>query len=190
MDEIARREFVKGAALGTTLGAFAFTVGGAEVLLTPQQARAQGAAMRVLKPEEAQTLEAIGETLAIGARQYGIAHFVDSQLAAPPEEALLTIRVTETRPPYLTFYRAALTGIERASQAKHQRAFAALNPAEQRDFVNALRQGKLESWQGPAQANVYLTLRNDAIDVVYGTVEGFQRIGTPYMPHITPTRSW
>src|SRR5690349_986402 len=65
MDEIARREFVKGAALG----AFVFTVGGIEVLLTPQQARAQGAAMRVLKPEEAQTLEAIGETLAIGARQ-------------------------------------------------------------------------------------------------------------------------
>src|SRR6266545_4761546 len=104
MDEIARREFVKGAALG----AFAFTVGGAEVLLTPRQARAQGAAMRVLKPEEAQTLEAIGETLAIGARQYGIAHFVDSQLAVSPEEALLTIRVTETRPPYVNFYRAAL----------------------------------------------------------------------------------
>jgi len=186
MDEIARREFVKGAALG----AFAFTVGGAEVLLTPRQARAQGAAMRVLKLEEAQTLEAIGETLAIGARQYGIAHFVDSQLAVSPEEALLTIRVTETRPPYVNFYRAALAGIERASQGKHQRAFATLDPAEQRDFVNALRQGKLESWQGPAQAGVYLTLRNDAIDVVYGTVEGFERIGTPYMPHIKPTRSW
>jgi len=186
MDEIARRGFVKGAALG----AFAFTVGDAEVLLTPRQARAQGAALRVLKPEEAQTVEAIGETLAIGARQYGIAHFLDSQLAVPPEQALLTIRVTETRPPYLNFYRAALAGIERASQAKHQRGYAALNAAEQRDFVNALRQGKLESWQGPAQANVYLTLRNDAIDVVYGTVEGFGRIGTPYMPHITPARSW
>jgi hypothetical protein len=95
-----------------------------------------------------QTLEAIGETLAIGARQYGIAHFVDSQLAVPPEQALLTIRVTETRPPYLNFYRAALAGIERASQAKHQRTYATLDAAEQRDFVNALRQGKLESWQG------------------------------------------
>ena len=186
MDEIARREFVKGAALG----AFAFTVGGAEVLLTPRQARAQGAAMRVLKPEEAQTLEAIGETLAIGARQYGIAHFVDSQLAVAPEEALLTIRVTETRPPYVNFYRAALAGIERASQGKHQRAFATLDPAEQRDFVNALRQGKLESWQGPGQAAVYGTLRNDAVDVVYGTVEGFARLGIPYMPHILPPRSW
>jgi hypothetical protein len=186
MDEIARREFVKGAALG----AFAFTVGGAEVLLTPRQARAQGASLRVLKPEEAQTLEAIGETLAIGARQYGIAHFLDSQLAVPPEQALLTIRVTETRPPYLNFYRAALAGIEHASQGKHQRGYATLSPAEQRDFVNALREGKLESWQGPSQANVYLTLRNDAIDVAYGTVEGFARLGVPYMPHIVPTKRW
>jgi hypothetical protein len=186
MDEIARRVFVKGA----TLGALAFTVGGAQVLLTPTQARAQGVPLRVLKPEEARTLEAIGETLAIGARQHGIAHFVDSQLAVPPEESLLTIRVSEARPPYANFYRAALGGIERASQALHKRDYAALTAAEQREFVHALRQNKLESWQGPSQAGVYLTLRNDAIDVAYGTVEGFARLGVPYMPHILPERSW
>ena len=28
------------------------------------------------------------------------------------------------------------------------------------------------------------------IDVVYGTVEGFARLGVPYMPHILPERSW
>jgi hypothetical protein len=33
-------------------------------------------------------------------------------------------------------------------------------------------------------------LRNDAIDVVYGTVEGFARLSVPYMPHILPQRSW
>jgi hypothetical protein len=37
MDDIQRRAFMKGAAIGT-LG---FTVGGAEVMLTPRQARAQ-----------------------------------------------------------------------------------------------------------------------------------------------------
>src|SRR5262245_45663459 len=186
MEEIARRGFVTGAALG----ALAFTVGGTQVLLTPKQARAQGVPLRVLKSEEAATLEAIGETLAIGARQHGVAHFVDSQLAVPPDESLLTIRVSEARPPYANFYRAALGGIERASQALHKRSYAALAEAEQHDFVNALRQGKLENWQGPSQAGVYLTLRNDAIDVVYGTVEGFARLGVPYMPHILPERSW
>jgi hypothetical protein len=186
MEPIARRDFVTGAALG----ALVFTVAGAQVLLTPKQARAEGVPFRVLKADEVATLEALGETLAIGARQDGIAHFVDQQLTVPPPHALLSLRVTEVRPPYVDFYRAALGGVDRASQAQHQRGFAELSAAEQHDFVDRLRQAKIESWQGPAQSFVYGTLRNDAIDVVYGTVEGFARLGIPYMPHILPTRSW
>lgn len=186
MDEIERRVLLKGAALGAVV----FTVGGVEKLLTPKQARAQGVALRVLKAEEARTLEAIGETLAIGAREHGVAHFVDSQLAVPPEQALLSIRVSETRPPYVNFYRAALAAIDSAALVRSKRPYAELNEAEQRDFVNALRQSKIDVWQGPSQANVYLTLRNDAIDVAYGTMEGFARLGVPYMAHIRPERSW
>ena len=186
MTEMARRNFVKGA----TLGALVFTVGGAEVLLTARQARAQDVPFGVLKPEEVATLEALGETLAIGARQDGVAHFVDQQLTLPPAHALLSLRVTEVRPPYADFYRAALGGVDRASQALRQRGFAALTATEQHDFVDRLRQGKIEGWQGPAQSFVYSTLRNDAVDVVYGTVEGFARLGIPYMPHILPERSW
>jgi hypothetical protein len=186
MTEIARRNFVSGAALG----ALVFTVGGVEVLLTARQARAQGVPFRVLEPQEVATLEAVGETLAIGARQDGIAHFVDQQLTQPPAHALLSLRVTEVRPPYVNFYRVALAGIDRASQGQHQRGFAELSAAEQHDIVDRLRQGKIEGWQGPAQSFVYGTLRNDAVDVVYGTVEGFARLGVPYMPHILPERSW
>jgi hypothetical protein len=186
MDDVARRAFMQGAGIG----ALAFTVGGVEVLLTAAQARAQGVPLLMLEPAEAQTLEAIGETLALGARQAGIAHFVDQQLSLPPSYALLTIRVSEVRPPYIDFYRAALAGIERASQGGFGRKYAELGAAEQRDFVTRLRQGKLENWQGPSQAFAYGTLRNDAIDVAYGTVEGFGRLGVPYMAHILPERSW
>ena len=186
MQELARRDFVRGAGLG----ALVFSVGGVDVLLTPKQARAEGVPFQVLKPDEVETLEAIGETLAIGARHDGIAHFVDQQLTQPPAHALLSLRVTEVRPPYVDFYRAALRGIDGASQALHQHGFAALDAGAQRDFVDRLRQGKLESWQGPAQGFVYATLRNDAVDVVYGTVEGFARLNVPYMPHILPQRSW
>jgi Gluconate 2-dehydrogenase subunit 3 len=186
MGEIARRDFVTGAALG----ALVFTVGGLEVLLTARQARAQSVPFRVLKAEEVATLEAVGETLAVGARLDGVAHFVDQQLTVPPPHALLSLRVTEVRPPYVDFYRAALGGIDRASRALHQRGFAELNAGEQHDFIDRLRQNKIEGWQGPAQAFVYGTLRNDAVDVVYGTVEGFARLGVPYMPHILPPRSW
>ena len=52
MAEIARRDFVAGAALG----ALAFSVAGSEVLLTPREARAQGVPFRVLEPQEVATL--------------------------------------------------------------------------------------------------------------------------------------
>src|SRR5712691_11714684 len=142
MDDIARRAFMQGAGIG----ALAFTVGGVEVLLTAAQARAQGVPLRVLEPEEAQTLEALGETLAIGARQYGIAHFVDQQLGLPPGYALLTVRTSEVRPPYADFYCAALGAAERASQGLFGRKYAELAVAEQRDFVARLRQNKIENW--------------------------------------------
>jgi hypothetical protein len=89
MDAIERRAFMQGAGLGL----LAFTVGGAEVLLTPRQARARNVPFRLLKEQEADTIEALGETLVPGARQAGIAHFVDQQLSVPPGEALLEARI-------------------------------------------------------------------------------------------------
>ena len=115
MDQLERRQFVHGVALG----ALAFTVGGAKVLLTPRAARAQGVPLRTLRPQEAETLEALGESLVPGARQAGIVHFIDQQLSVPPEEALLEARILNVRPPYADFYRAAIGGIERASQAQN-----------------------------------------------------------------------
>src|SRR5437867_4466164 len=141
MDNIGRRAFMQGAAIG----ALAYTVGGVEVLLTPGQARAQGVAFRTLSPGEVETLEALGEMLVPGARQAGISHFVDQQISIPPEEALLEARILNVRPPYANFYRAALGAVDRASQARHGgRRFAQLNEAERRDFVDAMRQNRIE----------------------------------------------
>ena len=187
MENIERRVFLKGAAMG----ALAFTVGGVEVLLTPRQARAQGVPFRTLNAEQVEALEALGETLVPGARQAGIAHFVDQQLSIPAEEALLEARILNVRPPFVNFYRAALGAVDRASQGQRNgRRFAELNESERREFVDAMRQNKINDWQGPAGGFVYVVLRNDAIDVVYGTMEGYAALGIPYMPHIAPTRRW
>jgi len=83
MDQVKRRDFMRGAAIGT----LAFTVGGAQLLLTAREARAQSVPFRLLKANEAETLEALGETLVPGARAAGIAHFIDQQLSVTPEEA-------------------------------------------------------------------------------------------------------
>ena len=89
MSPIERRDFLK----GTATGVFAFTVGDAEVLLSAREACAQNVPFRLLKSDEAQTIEAVGETLVPGARPAGIAHFIDQQLSVPPEQALLEARI-------------------------------------------------------------------------------------------------
>src|SRR2546426_12668652 len=113
MHDIERRAFMKGAAIG----ALAFTVGGAEVLLTPRAARSQGVPLRTLTAAQAATLDALGETLGPGARQAGISHFVDQQLPLPAEETLLEARILNVRPPYANFYRAAPRAVEQARPA-------------------------------------------------------------------------
>jgi len=186
MHDIKRRTFMQGAALG----ALAFTVGGVEVLLTPGEARAQGVPFRLLKAGEAETIEALGETLVPGARRAGIAHFLDQQFSVRPEEALLEARTLNVRPPFINFYRAAIGAVDRASQAQGGRRFVQLASHEQRELVNNMRQNKIEGWQGPAGGFVYFVLRSDAVDVVFGTVEGYEALGIPYMPHIAPEKRW
>src|SRR4029077_8420258 len=184
---IERRDFMKGAATA----ALAFTVGGVEVFLTTREARAQNVPFRLLKAGEAETIEALGETLVPGARAAGIAHFIDQQLSVPPGEALLEARILNVRPPYANFYRAAIGAVDKASQTLNSgRRFAQLNPSEQHDLVDTMRQNKIQGWQGPGGSFVYLVLRSDAVDVVYGTVEGYETLGIPYMPHIAPDKRW
>ena len=186
MDQLPRRTVIKSA-----LGALAFSVGGANVLLTPQQAHAQGIPFRTLKPDEVETIEALGETLVPDAKKSGIAHFIDHHLSVPPEECLLEARIMNIRPPYANFYRAAIGAVERACAARSGgRRLAQLNAEEARAFVDDMRQNKIEGWQGPPGGFVYFILRSDAVDVVYGTMEGYEKLGIPYMPHIAPDKKW
>jgi hypothetical protein len=187
MSEIERRALMKGAALS----ALAFSVGGSHVLLSPRAARAQNIPFRTLSQEQVETLEALGDTLVPGAKQAGISHFVDQQLSIPHGEALLEARILNVRPPYANFYRAALGAVDKASQAKNgDKKFAQLNGDERHEFVDLMRQNKIEGWQGPAGPFVYLILRSDAVDVVYGTMEGYAALGIPYQPHIAPEKRW
>jgi hypothetical protein len=186
MDEIERRAFMKGAAIG----ALAFTVGGAEVMLTPRQAHAQNIPLRTLNAAQAATLDAMGEALVPGAKAAGVTNFVDQQISIPADEALLEARIMNVRPPFANFYRAALGAIDGASQAKYGRDFAALNAGEQHEFIDQMRQNKLENWKGPGAGFVYFLLRTDAVDVVYGTMDGYAHLGVPYQAHIAPTKPW
>ena len=186
MEPVERRSFMKGAAVS----ALVFTVGGVDVLLTAREARAQNVPFKVLTPDESAALEALGDTLLPGAKDAGIAHYIDQQLSVPPAECMLVLRTMDVAPPYADFYRIGLAGLDQASQKVHGAKFAAIAPDQRYAIVEQLQQGAPAGWTGPQPAFFYFITRTDAVDVYYGTVEGFERLGIPYMPHIVPTRSW
>lgn len=181
-----RRLVLKGAALG----ALAYTVGGAEVLLSPREALAQGLPLKVLSADERAALEALGETLLPGAKDAGLAHYVDQQLAGPASEALLIARAVGVMPPYANFYRAGLAALDASGQKLHGAKFAALPQDKRNEFVEQFRQKVPDGWSGPPSPFFYFVSRADAVDAYYGTVEGFERLGIPYMPHISPLKRW
>jgi Gluconate 2-dehydrogenase subunit 3 len=186
MTNVGRRGFVKGA----TLGALAFSVGGAEIILAPGEARARNVPFRLLDAHQGETLEALGETLVPEAREAGIAHYIDQQLSVPPHESLLQARILNFRPPFAEFYQTAIVAVDESSRKIYGRDFAQLVARDQREFVDRMRQNKIEGWTGRPGAVVYAVLRADAVDVVYGTMEGYEALGIPYMPHIPPEKRW
>jgi len=175
---------------GAALASLAYTVGGAEVLLSPREAHAQGVPLKVLTADERAALEALGETLLPGARDAGLAHYVDQQLSADPSESLLLARALGVMPPYANFYRAGLAGLDQSSRRAHGMTFAELAADKRAELVEQIRQKPPEGWSGPPSPFFYFVSRGDAVDVYYGTVEGFERLGIPYMPHIIPIKRW
>jgi hypothetical protein len=146
-------------------------------------AHAAGEPFRVLEREQAAAIEALGDTILPGASVAGLAHFLDAQLAKPPDQALLTLRYVDVAPPYAAFYAAAAAalGID----------FSSLGADERARIVAAMSSGgDLPDWSGPPPPLVYFVLRSDALDVLYGTISGFALLDIPYMPHIPPTEPW
>src|SRR5262249_6263428 len=125
-----------------------------------------------------------------GAERAGVPHSSSHRVSFSPGEALLAARQLNVKPPFINFYRTAIGAVDRAAQARSSRRFAALSAADQHAFVDAMRQNKIDGWQGPAGSVVYLVLRSDSIDVVYGTMDGYEALGLPYMPHVAPEKRW
>lgn len=181
-----RRSFLQ----GTGLGLLSFSLGGANVLLSPRQARAQDADFKLLDASEVSILEAFGEVLVPGARAAGIAHFVDQQMSVDPNESLFMAKYLNVPPPYADFYRAGLAALNRLSQALFNQAFDAISKTDAEGLVRTISNSVPDGWEGPPAPLFYICVRADAVDVTYGSVEGFAKLGIPYMPHILPPENW
>ena len=150
MATIERRTFVKGA----TLGALAFTVGGSTVLLTPGQARAGNVPFRLLKPRLRPISLERSATRSCRARAPPASRISSTtRFRSRPRRRCCEARILNVRPPFANFYRAALGAIDRASQARLRlRSSPSSRPPSSDEFVDNMRQNKIEGWQGPPAA--------------------------------------
>lgn len=183
---IDRREMLRRSALG----ALTFKVGGATMLLTPREARAKALAPKVLSGKEADLLEAFAEVLVPGARAAGVAQYVDNQLGRDPADSMLVIRHLDVPPPHGAVYKAGLKALDGYARSKFKAGFRELNSGQAISVVREISAGVPDGWRGPPAPLFYFVVRGDAIDVVYGTMEGFERLGIPYMAHIEPPSKW
>ena len=96
------------------------------------RARAKGVPFRLLNAKEAETIEALGETLVPGARDAGVAHSSTSRwqcrrarrARGAPAQCAAALR---------ELYRAAIGAVDKASMARGGRRFAELSAGDQHD---------------------------------------------------------
>jgi hypothetical protein len=183
---IDRRELMKAVAAGAIVA----TIDGQTRLLKASEARAQGLPFKTLSNQEARTLEAFGDILLPGAAEAGIAHYVDHHLTVPPADSFLMIRYLDVPPPYGPFYKACLSALRGYAVAEYKLPFDKLEPKDASTLVARISRENPASWQGPPAPLFYFSARSDAVDVYYGTMEGFEKLGIPYMAHIEPESRW
>lgn len=181
-----RRRFLQGSAL-----LLSFVAGGALVRTTPAKARARGLALSVLNEAEATALEVVVEALVPGAREAGIAHFVDQQIGAAAQDNLLMLKYLGFAPAdHADFYRGVLSSIEAFSQAQFDTPTARLTNAQATRVVTDMAGDAIAGWTGAPASLCHFALRADGVDVVYGTPAGMTALGMPAMTHIEAPAPW
>jgi hypothetical protein len=186
----SRRDFITHGAAAGGACLLTFTLSGCEARLTPAQARAAKVSLHTLATSEVTTVDALGETLLPGSAVAGLAQYLDHQLSGDPAHSMLMIKYLGVPAPFDDFYRGGLRATEAAARALYGKAFPDLNSQQATALVTQMSTGHVDGWQGPPSALFYFVLRNDAVDVVYGTQSGFELLDVPYMAHIAPPSRW
>jgi hypothetical protein len=186
----SRREFLRrGATAGA--GLLTFVVAGRERRLTAAQARASAVPYRTFTAPQVQTLEALAEVLVPGSVALGVAHFIDQQLSGAAADSMLMIKYLGLSPPFTGFYTGGLAAADSAALRQFSQPLSALGAHDVHALVAALAGGAPPGWNGPPAPLFFFVLRNDAVDVTYGTPAGFRMLGVPYMAHIAPpVKGW
>ena len=157
-----------------------FMVAGQWLWLTPQEAEARAFKPQILTPNQCNALSTLGDALVPGAAAGGIAAYIDLQLQAGDESLLIGKYLGVDTSAQTGFYRAAADNVTALTDES----------TSLQTFIADMAADSLSDWAGPPASYVLFVLRADALDVVYGTPEGFDALGIPYMAHIKPEKPW
>ena len=180
-----RRTLIRAA----TASAIATSAAPVSALFDPCAARAAAEPLRVLTSDQAAAIEGLCDAIVPGARDAGVAHYIDHELSGNSPRLLL--RFAQLPGPMTPYYTDGIAAFSAAVMQQKQAAFASLRTDDQHAIIEALRTGTLAPWANAVAPPVFFgMMRNDGVDVVYGSIDGFKRLGMPYMPHIAPTTTW
>lgn len=191
--KVNRRMIIVGTAAGgaaLALGMIPVLIDGRTEHVSPGEARHRDVPLRTLTLDDAAILDRLGEALLPGAAEAGFVHYIDHHVSVPAAESFLIARYLDVPPPYADFYRSGLAALDAHSVAAHKQRFTDLSLATARGLVASLMAAPLSNWRGPPAPLFYFVTRADALDVMYGTMAGFEQLGVPYMAHIDPERPW
>ena len=185
---VTRRAVIDKALKGSVL-CLGFSVGGATMLLTPEEARAREVPLQKLTAEQVKVLEQLAEAMVPGSVKLGVAHFIDHQLGTTPEDSLLIAKYLQAPLPYADFYAKGLSAVTAMARRIVGKPVGNLNDTEIEQVVKEMSKGGA-AVDGFPIFLFYMCLRSDAVDVTYGTPEGFKKLNVPYMQHILPPETW
>ena len=137
-----------------------------------------------LEPSEKVAIDALCEVLLPGAGASGVARYMDNQLGRPLP--LLFLRYMYYPISFSQFYKQGLRSLQRESLSRFGCRFEKGTPEQQKTLIQDISQSSPPGWSGPPAPLFYFVLRNDTVDVFYGTPTGFQKLGLPYAALLNP----
>ena len=170
-------------------GALAFSVGGADVLLTPRAARAQAVPLRTLSAGASRNARCAWRDARARRARRGIAHFIDQQTLDPAGGGTAGSAHPQCAPALCQFLsRRACRRRSREPGAQRRPRLRAAQRAEQRSFVDDMRQNKVEGWQGPADRSSTCCCAATQSMSSTGPWMATPPLAFPTWPHIAPTQ--
>ena len=115
-----------------------------------------------------------------GAATAGLAAYIDLQLQAGDQSLLIGKYLGVDTSAQSGFYQAAADNVIAMTDER----------TSMQTFIANMAGDTLSDWIGAPASYVLFVLRADALDVTYGTPEGFENLGIPYMAHIMPEQPW